>query len=124
MARATRRVVAMTALVALLGAGIAVGLLLVAQGWRPSAEPSVRHALIAVDSQSRRRLARAAALGAVVLVLTRWPVAAIASGLLGWFSQDLLGSRAAREAGVARTEAIATWTEMLRDTIAAAHGLE
>ena len=30
----------------------------------------------------------------------------------------------AREAGVARTEAIATWTEMLRDTIAAAHGLE
>ena len=44
--------------------------------------------------------------------------------LLGWFSTDLLGGRANRDAGVARTEAIASWTEMLRDTIAAAHGLE
>jgi hypothetical protein len=51
-------------------------------------------------------------------------VAAIACGLLGWFSSDLLGGRAGRDAAVARTEAIASWTEMLRDTIAAAHGLE
>src|SRR4029077_10060950 len=50
--------------------------------------------------------------------------AAIAVGLLGWCSPELLGGRLGREAGVARTEAIATWTEMLRDTIAAAHGLE
>ena len=40
------------------------------------------------------------------------------------YSRALFGGRAAREAGVARTEAIATWTEMLRDTIGAAHGLE
>ena len=116
--------VAVTALAALLGAGIAFGVVLVAQGSRPTTESGRPPRSPRLGRESRSRLLRAAALGALVLVVTRWPVAAIASALLGWFSSDLLGGRAARDAGVTRTEAIATWTEMLRDTIAAAHGLE
>ena len=114
----------MTALVALLGAGIAAGLLLIISGTRRSVPPPAkpRHSPLPPDLQ--RRLICAGAGGFGILVLTRWPVAAVACGLLGWFSSDLLGGRAHREAGVARTEAIASWTEMLRDTIAAAHGLE
>ena len=42
----------------------------------------------------------------------------------GWFSPDLLEGRSVRRSSTARTEAIAAWAEMLRDTIAAAHGLE
>jgi len=46
------------------------------------------------------------------------------SALLGWFSRELFASRASRDAALERTEAIASWTEMMRDTISAAHGLE
>lgn len=114
----------MISLVALLGAGIAAGLMLIASGAGRSIPmpPKPRRTPLPADLQ--RRLVRAAGGGLGILVLTRWPVAAIACGLLGWFSNDLLGGRAHRDAGVARTEAIASWTEMLRDTIAAAHGLE
>ncbi len=114
----------MRALSVLLGAGFAFGVLLVASGFEPR-ERSVRRLRSATQlAASRTRLARAFALGVPVLVATRWPVAALACGLLGWASPELAGGRTEREAEVARTEAIATWTEMLRDTIAAAHGLE
>lgn len=115
----------MTALVAFCGLGIAAGLLLLLSGSSGTAARSVavRH-VRRLDPDRQRRAARAAVAAIVILVLTRWPVAAVACGLLGWFASDLLGGRAQREAGVARTEAIASWTEMLRDTIAAAHGLE
>ena len=62
--------------------------------------------------------------GLIALIATRWPVAAIAGAALGWFWQDLFGGRAAREREATRTEAIASWTEMLRDTMSGAHGLE
>lgn len=114
----------MTALIALLGAGFAAGLMLLATGARRSAPTPARGRRSPLPADVQRRASRAAAAGFGILVLTRWPVAAVACGLLGWFSSDLLGGRAHREAGVARTEAIASWTEMLRDTIAAAHGLE
>jgi hypothetical protein len=113
----------MTAIAAACGIGIALGVLLVISGWQTTSVLSIRRART-LDRQLRDRVLRAAALGLGILVLTRWPVAAIACATLAWFSPELLGGRAAREAGVARTEAIATWTEMLRDTIAAAHGLE
>lgn len=114
----------MTALAALCGLGLAFGILLTASGWRPMPPRVAAPARARLDTHLRDRIVRAAVLGFGILVLTGWPVAAIACGLLGWCSPELLGGRAAREGGVARTEAIATWTEMLRDTIGAAHGLE
>ena len=114
----------MTAIAALLGAGAALGVLLVVSGFERREQPESPRRTAAPLSESRTRFGRALGLGIPVLVATRWPIAAIACGFLGWCSPELLGGRAGREAGVARTEAIATWTEMLRDTIAAAHGLE
>lgn len=68
-----------------------------------------------------RRIAAASVAGLIVLVVTRWPVAALLAaatviGLRG------LASAPARDV-IAKLEAIATWTEMLRDTLAAAAGL-
>ena len=57
-------------------------------------------------------------------MLTRWPVAFVAGFAAGWFAPDLVGAKAAQQQAIARTEALASWTEMLRDTLAGAHGLE
>src|SRR5262245_8354284 len=70
------------------------------------------------------RTALAIIAGVVVLVVTRWPVAGIGAALLvlGWNS---IGGGAAEERrSMARLEALAAWTESLRDTIAGAVGLE
>lgn len=116
----------MTVVAALLGAGVALGICLLVSGLRPAdagleAEtPTLRPDLALV----RRRLALTVGFAAPVALLTRWPVAAMALATLGWCSPELFGSKAARERDVERTEAIAGWTEMLRDTIAGAHGIE
>lgn len=72
----------------------------------------------------RQRLICAVAAGFAAAVLTRWPVPTLGIAALGWFAPELFGSKAARDRETARTEAIAAWTEMLRDTITGAHGLE
>ena len=118
----------MTLLFVVLGAGFAGGGWLVLSGLTPSDRPRTRPDFKSdVPRQAadiRRRAALAVGLGAATGLLTRWPVAAIALGALGWFSPELFGSTAAREEATGRTEAIAAWTEMLRDTISGAHGLE
>ena len=70
------------------------------------------------------RLGASAAAALVALALTGWPAGAAIAALANLFGPRLLGGRAAREASVARTEAIAAWTEMIRDSISAASGLE
>ena len=95
----------MTALIALLGAGVGLGVFLCIGGSTGtpragSQDLSVRHL------GEPRSFGPSSALG-VCLVLTRWPVAAVAGGALGWFSPELLGGRAAREHATGRTEAIA-----------------
>lgn len=70
------------------------------------------------------RLGGAAAAGVVALVVTGWLVAAALAAAAAMAGPRVLGGRASREASIARTEAIAAWTEMVRDTIAAASGLE
>jgi tight adherence protein B len=63
--------------------------------------------------------------GAVVLgVATGWPVAAAGGATMGYFAKELLSPKAQRQAPIERTEAIAVWTEQLRDTMAAAAGLQ
>ena len=77
-----------------------------------------------VTSLGPARAAGAAAAALAVLVLTGWLAGALLAGAAAVAGPRLLGGRAAREASIARTEAIATWTEMVRDSIAAASGLE
>ncbi len=66
-----------------------------------------------------------ASVGAVAIgVLTGWPVGVVLAGAAGFFAPSLLGGKARRDAEQARLDAIATWTEQLRDVMAAAAGLE
>ncbi|MEU8695120.1 type II secretion system F family protein [Streptomyces sp. NPDC048665] len=71
-----------------------------------------------------RRGSLAVGVGLVVLLLTRWVVAGIAAGVLVFFWNRLFGGAAEERAAMRRVEALASWTESLRDTIAGAVGLE
>lgn len=110
-------------LAALCGVLAAAGVLLVLDGLRReiSGHPAPARPRRPVEVV---RVWRAAGVGVAGLVVTRWPVAAAALAVAGWFWTELFGSGRARHNAIARTEAIASWTEMLRDTMAGAHGLE
>jgi hypothetical protein len=110
-------------LAAAVGVALAAGVLLVADGLRRRPRPD-RPARRPPISGWERRAGLAVILGGAAALITRWPVVAIALGLLGWFWPALFGGKTNRDRATARTEAIATWTEMLRDTISGAHGLE
>ncbi|WP_128375968.1 type II secretion system F family protein [Streptomyces cavernae] len=71
-----------------------------------------------------RRGSLAVGAGLVVLLFTRWAVAGIAAGVLVFFWHKLFGGAAEERAAMRRVEALASWTESLRDTIAGAVGLE
>jgi hypothetical protein len=120
----------MSALVVATVLGVGAGLWLIVTGWSPrrpvdATEPTPAHRSAVTRSViTKERVLRAAAGAAFVFAVSRWPAAAVAGGLLGWFAPELFASRSSRDASLARTEAIASWTEMLRDTIASAHGLE
>ncbi|MEV6952651.1 type II secretion system F family protein [Streptomyces sp. NPDC051183] len=71
-----------------------------------------------------RRGSLAIGTGLVILLLTRWAVAGIATGVLVFFWERLFGGAAEERGAMRRVEALAAWTESLRDTIAGAVGLE
>jgi Flp pilus assembly protein TadB len=122
-------------LAALLGAGTGVGLLLILRGiLGPNAEQeasftqprrsAVARLLAARRPGDDRRLAVAIAVGVLVGVVTRWPVAAVLAAVAGWALPGLIGPDREHKHRLARIEAVATWTESLRDTLGAAAGLE
>ncbi len=76
------------------------------------------------DPERTRRVAVAVAAGLLVLLVTRWPAAGLAAGGLAVLGPHVFGGAAAGRRELAKIEAIATWTESLRDTAAAASGLE
>jgi Flp pilus assembly protein TadB len=114
-------------LAVLIGAagGAALLLLIVALRGLPPARPSSRSSRLERQVRDLLGLRGAAALvaGVMVLILTGWIVGGIGAALLvlGW--RSLSGAGSERRA-MARLEALATWTESLRDTIAGAVGLE
>ena len=55
---------------------------------------------------------------------TGWPAGTVLAGLAAWAAPSVLGRDQDAAGPVARIEAIAGWTEMLRDTTSAAAGLE
>jgi Flp pilus assembly protein TadB len=114
-------------LVALLGALVGAGMLLLVRALTPRepAPPTAGHSRLVAELRAYgSRLPLAVGAGLVILVLTRWPVLAAATGLLVFFGPALLGGAAAEKRAIARLEALAAWTESLRDTIAGAVGLE
>ena len=110
---------------ALAGAVVGFGVLLVAMGLRgvePGAAPRRRPPRRLEHATLRLGLSLGA--GVVVALFTRWPAAALLAAAVGFAGPSLLGGGAARRAAIARTEAVAAWAEMLRDTMAAAAGIE
>ena len=127
--RQVGRVISTDLLLALLGGAVAGGglLLLVASlvGWAP-AEPA-RPVAVRPDLAGQHRPAARPR-------RRRWPRSPCWSpagwwsrsgvGLLGFFATALFGGATQGRTEVAQLEALASWTESLRDTIAGAVGLE
>jgi tight adherence protein B len=114
----------------LLGAGAGLGLILILTGLRhrpapAEADPRWRDVLARLRGQaSGPRVASTLLAVALVAVVTHWPVGSVLAGLAAWFLPRILGRDRGHEQSLARIEAMAAWTEQLRDTLAAAAGLE
>lgn len=79
---------------------------------------------IVIASDRLRQIGIAAAAGVIVSVFTRWPLAGAAATVLTYLWPRLFGGAALGRRQLAKIEAIAAWTESLRDTATAAAGLE
>jgi Flp pilus assembly protein TadB len=106
--------------------GGAVLLLIVAiRGTEPREEtPSFFQRTNAESRKLLIRLGIGIGVGLIVLVVTRWLVLAAALGLLAAMADRFFGGTGEERRAIDRLDALATWTEALRDTIAGAVGLE
>ncbi|MFM9446955.1 type II secretion system F family protein [Streptomyces acidiscabies] len=111
---------------ALLGASFGIGCVATAHGVRrrPAVEEKTGARRHPPAGWTRRKVVVAAVTGIVAGALTGWPVAGVlaVAGMLTL--PGLLGPDRQTTRRTERMEALATWTEMLRDTLSAAAGLE
>ena len=111
-----------TLTVGLCGAGVGLGMLIAIAAWRGEMTRAGgqrwRQRLAGVEQAQLRGLL-AAALGVAALAVTRWPAAGAIGAGIGWSGPGLVGASRRRQRVMARTEAVASWAEMLRDTLAA-----
>lgn len=110
------------------GAVFGLGIFLIvsgAKGVETGSAPGRRRFL---SSANRRgllmRVGLAIGAGTIVLLTTGWLVAALFAAALGASAQTLFGGAAHRRQALARIEAIAAWTEMLRDVSASGAGIQ
>ena len=106
--------------------GGAVLLLIVAiRGTEPRDEtPSLFQRSNADARKNLIRIGAGIGVGLIVLVVTRWLVLAVALGFLAATADRFFGGTGEERRAIERLDALATWTEALRDTIAGAVGLE
>jgi tight adherence protein B len=115
----------------LLGAGAGLGLVLAVTGlgrtdvppW-PKWRHLAGHAAGLARPGGRLRMAGAMLAAAVAAMATRWPVGTLLAGIAAWWLPGIAGPDRDHHRQVAQIEAIASWAESLRDTLAAATGLE
>jgi Flp pilus assembly protein TadB len=88
---------------------------------RPAGKPRRQRASL---QERTRRLVFGIAAGLVALLATGWVVAGVSIGLLVAYWDRIAGSSAVEKRAIGRLDALASWTESLRDTIAGAIGLE
>lgn len=115
-----------TLVFAALAAGAGVGLLITMAGLtgRPLLGDVSNDVRRFASAQMLGRIAAAALAAFLVLAATGWVVGAFLAALAAWALPRVLGGKAARQEAISRTEAVASWTEMIRDSIVAASGLE
>lgn len=120
----------MTLIAGVLGALFALGIVTFAVAMRPVAPGEIpERARPGINARTKfenlvLRLSLGIGCAVVVGVVTRWPMAALLLGLAAFMAPSLLGGEAQRKAKLARVEAVASWAEMLRDTMAGSGGLE
>jgi tight adherence protein B len=118
----------------LFGAGIAIGLLAICKSLRPGPEvtpgaPS-RWTSLATRLDPRRltgqtpRVAACAAGAAALVAWTGWPTMAAIGFLALWHLPRILGPDKVSKHAIELSDAVATFAEMLRDTLSAAAGLQ
>jgi Flp pilus assembly protein TadB len=106
-----------TLLATLAGGGAGLGLLLILISYGDA--PTRRGLRWSLSRTQRRRLLLALAAALLTLIVTRWVAAALGIGVLvGCWDRVFGGTRRAR-AATAQLEALAGWTESLRDLLAA-----
>jgi len=113
----------------ILGALAGLGVILIVTGLRRAAAPEPGPRLSQIASRFRQqatmpRVAGTLVAAAVAAAVTRWPAGTVLAGLAAWFLPRALGPDREHARALERIEAIASFTEMLRDTISAAAGLE
>ncbi|MEP1122629.1 MAG: hypothetical protein ABJH68_01900 [Ilumatobacter sp.] len=110
---------------ALVAMAAMAGLVVAVAGWRGKALriSSRDHDRMSAD-QTLLRFALGASTCVVVLVVTRWPVAAAYGAASGFLFPTLASASRRRREAIERVEAIAVWTESLRDTMAASAGIQ
>ena len=115
-----------TLVFAALAACASLGLLLIIAGvtGRQLFDPSVDRLARLRGSSLAPKSAAAVAAAFVAMAATGWFVGGVLAGLAVFVLPGVLGGKAARQRAIDRTEAIASWTEMIRDSIVAASGLE
>jgi Flp pilus assembly protein TadB len=77
-----------------------------------------------LDRRSTRQLGVALVAGLVALLITRWALAGLAAAAVVLLWPRLFGGGRAGRRQLEKIEALAAWTESLRDTATAAAGLE
>lgn len=117
------------ALFGLLGAGAAVGVLLIVAGLRgrPVRPAAARLSTWLSAHHDRKQvgwLVAAVLAGLAVGAVTGWVVGAVLTVLAVMGLPRIVGSNVDHRRHLERIEAVAGWTEMLRDTLVAAAGLE
>ena len=104
-----------------IGVWLAVGAV---AGWQLLPTPSQLAVRAGRLQQAAARFGVATLAAVVVLAVTRWPVAAVLVAVAVAIAPRVLGGSRSRQAEIDKTEAIASWAESVRDTMAAAAGLE
>ena len=115
---------------ALLGVGVAIGVLLIVSGWR--GVEVVERAALPPSSMKRpvdvrtvlRRVGVAVGVGVPVWVLTGWPMAGATAVGIALVVPMLAEAQRERARRLQRAEDLARWCEMVRDTMRGGAGLK
>lgn len=126
----TAHILPLTLLGACIGTGLAVIAVTALKPTNPPAPASDDESDSSAAPRTRepgllraRRLAAPMTAGVAGFVLTGWPVVAVLAAGGAYFLPGLLRAGRGTQARLANIEAVASWTELLRDTLSASAGL-
>lgn len=113
----------MTVLIVICSVGIGVGIALAVTGLFATTPVTKRPSFTKrIDAATRQSMIAALVCAAVVGLATHWPVGAAIGGAAGWTLRSAVTSSPGHRV-TNRLDALATWIESLRDSVAAQRGL-